>query len=72
MAIAGLALIVLGVMNYRGVTRVASYLLVGVVMWAAVLKSGVHATLAGVLLALFIPLRGGKELHGSCCLLQRN
>ncbi len=51
------ALAVLGIMNWQGVTRHAPYLLVGVVMWAAVLKSGVHATLAGVLLSFFIPLR---------------
>lgn len=51
------AIAVLYVMNRRGVMSTASYLLVGVVLWAAVLKSGVHATLAGVVLAFFIPLR---------------
>jgi len=61
LGIAALALGILGVMNWRGATRHAPYLLVGVVMWAAVLKSGVHATLAGVLLALFIPLRVKDE-----------
>jgi NhaA family Na+:H+ antiporter len=54
-AIGGLA--VCAIMNLRGVTRVAPYILVGVIVWVAVLKSGVHATLAGVLLALAIPLR---------------
>lgn len=55
--VAAAAICVLYVMNKRGVLSIASYLLVGFVLWAAVLKSGVHATLAGVLLAFFIPLR---------------
>jgi NhaA family Na+:H+ antiporter len=57
LAVAGSALLVLIVMNVRGVTSIAAYMLVGLVMWASVLKSGVHATLAGVVLALVIPLR---------------
>jgi NhaA family Na+:H+ antiporter len=48
--------LVLLFLNRRGVTAIPLYALVGLVMWAAVLKSGVHATLAGVLLAMFIPL----------------
>lgn len=55
--IAALSVAVLYVMNKRGVLSIASYMFIGFVLWAAVLKSGVHATLAGVLLALFIPLR---------------
>lgn len=54
-------LIVLGIMNYRGVSKVAPYILVGVIMWTAVLKSGVHATLAGVALAAFIPMRDSQD-----------
>ena len=44
-------------MNRLGVTRISSYVLLGVILWIAVLKSGVHATLAGVLIALCIPMR---------------
>ncbi len=44
-------------MNRRGVGSVTPYVFVGIVMWVAVLKSGVHATLAGVALAWFIPMR---------------
>ncbi|UCH42102.1 MAG: Na+/H+ antiporter NhaA [Gammaproteobacteria bacterium] len=52
------ATLVIGVaMNRLGVTRTSSYILLGVVMWIAVLKSGVHATLAGVLIAFCIPMR---------------
>jgi len=49
-------------MNRTGVTRTSSYILLGVVLWIAVLKSGVHATLAGVLIAFCIPMRD-KEGH---------
>jgi NhaA family Na+:H+ antiporter len=44
-------------MNRRGVVNNTAYILVGLVLWAAVLKSGVHATLAGVILGLMIPLQ---------------
>ena len=54
--IAAAALSGLIVMNRLGVTRKAAYVLVGVVLWVSVLKSGVHATLAGVALAFTIPL----------------
>lgn len=56
----GWALAAIAVMvwlNRRGVTRLAPYLLLGVVVWVSVLKSGVHATLAGVATGLLIPHR---------------
>jgi len=43
-------------LNWFGVTRLAPYLVLGVVLWAAMLFSGIHATLAGVALAMTIPL----------------
>lgn len=49
---------VLFAMNAFGVRQIWPYLIVGVGLWAAVLASGVHATLAGVVLAFTIPLRG--------------
>lgn len=57
LGIAAACLLVLFVLNRRGVDVMTPYIIVGIVMWVAVLKSGVHATLAGVVLAFFIPLR---------------
>jgi NhaA family Na+:H+ antiporter len=54
LAVAGMA--VLAVMNALGVRRIAVYALVGIGLWLCVLKSGVHATLAGVIAALAVPL----------------
>lgn len=53
---AGIGLMLL--LNWRGVTRLGPYLLLGALVWYFVLKSGVHATLAGVVTGLLIPLRG--------------
>ncbi len=55
--IAAVAIIVLSFLNHYKMKHLPPYLLVGLVLWVAVLKSGVHATLAGVLLAFFIPLK---------------
>ena len=64
-----LSLIPLGIMlwlNLKGAHRVAPLLILGVVLWFFVLKSGVHATLAGVITAFLIPLKdkwGKSPLH---------
>ena len=55
-AIAAFALTALIIMNRLGVAKKAAYIMFGVVLWVSVLKSGVHATLAGVALAFTIPL----------------
>ncbi len=59
--VAAAAVLLLAVMNLAGVTRIAAYVLIGIVMWIAVLKSGVHATLAGVILGFAIPLRSNSK-----------
>ncbi len=57
LAFAGLVLVALWTANKRGITSLPVYLALGAVLWWLVLKSGVHATLAGVALAFTIPLR---------------
>lgn len=59
--IAASALAILIIMNRLGVIKKAAYIIVGVVLWVSVLKSGVHATLAGVALAFTIPLNGKTQ-----------
>ncbi len=55
LAISALGIVALAALNRGGVLRVAPYILVGAFVWLFLLKSGVHATLAGVVTALFIP-----------------
>ena len=57
LTLAGVGLVLLFILNRMSVARLAPYLVVGVLVWIFVLKSGVHATLAGVATALLIPLR---------------
>lgn len=59
-------LLALAFLNYRGTHRIAPFVLFGVILWVLVLKSGVHATIAGVVTAFFVPLRcrfGKSPLH---------
>jgi len=57
LGLAGLGILALAVLNRAGVTRLAPYILIGIFIWICVLKSGVHATLAGVAIGFAIPLR---------------
>lgn len=56
LGLAALAAALLFALNRLAVTRLSPYVLIGLVLWVCVLKSGVHATLAGVIAALAIPL----------------
>jgi Na+:H+ antiporter, NhaA family len=61
LALAGIFILGLAVLNATGVRRLAPYLVLGALLWVSVLESGVHATMAGVVLALFIPLKSAGE-----------
>jgi len=74
LSVASIAIVGLFLLNYFNVSRKSFYILLGILLWVSVLKSGVHATLAGVVLAIFIPLKQinkksllkefEEELHG--------
>ncbi|GGB74592.1 Na+/H+ antiporter NhaA [Shewanella inventionis] len=55
--IAAVSIVLMVALNRKGITAITPYALVGFMLWVAVLKSGVHATLAGVIIAFCIPLR---------------
>ena len=57
LAVAAVALLVLGALNRLGVSRTSAYVAAGIALWLAVLESGVHATVAGFLIGLAVPLR---------------
>jgi len=57
LGLVAVTLVALGALNRFGVTKLLPYLALGVLLWVLVMKSGIHATIAGVLLAAVIPLR---------------
>jgi NhaA family Na+:H+ antiporter len=59
--LAGIGLSIAALMNWQKVTSLGPYAIVGLFIWACVLKSGVHATLAGVALGLLIPFKTKNE-----------
>jgi len=61
LAIAAVGTVALWLLNLRGTRSLSAYLAVGFVVWVALIKSGVHATLAGIVLAMFIPLKTKNE-----------
>lgn len=61
LAMAALCIIALGLLNYFNAKGYGPYFIVGAILWFCLLQSGVHATLAGVILALAIPLRNKRE-----------
>jgi NhaA family Na+:H+ antiporter len=61
LAVAAVCICILFLMNRKGQETFSVYLFIGLIMWVALLKSGVHATLAGVILAMFIPMHSRKD-----------
>ncbi len=68
--IAAVSLLILFLMNRMDVAIKSAYILVGIVLWVSVLKSGVHATLAGVALAFMIPLSSRDKKGKSFSMLK--
>ena len=64
LSMATIVIVALVVMNILGVRNPAPYIVVGIVLWAFVYASGVHATVAGVIIALTIPARSARDTHG--------
>ncbi len=69
LVLAGLGVIGLAILNRMKVMSLVPYMLIGLFIWFCVLKSGVHATLAGVIVAAFIPLRADDD-HSPACHLE--
>jgi NhaA family Na+:H+ antiporter len=65
LAIAAFSCIVLFILNKLNASKKSLYIFIGIIMWGALLKSGVHATLAGIILAMFIPMRLNNEKEAS-------
>ena len=61
LGLAAVGIVILALLNFFNCVRSAAYVMVGLAVWVCVLKSGVHATLAGVAVAFFIPLRAKTE-----------
>jgi NhaA family Na+:H+ antiporter len=53
------------VFNKRGVESKTAFILIGIIMWVAMLKSGIHATLAGVIVAMFVPMKSRPDSNYS-------
>lgn len=65
LVVAAICVVLLAVLNGKKVMYTMPYLLVGIVLWVAMLKSGIHATLAGVLIACFIPMQNPNDPQDS-------
>lgn len=65
LVVSGFCICALYFLNRRGIFEKSLYIIFGIIMWVALLKSGVHATLAGVILAMFIPIQCKRQPESS-------
>jgi len=65
LVVVAFCILVLFLLNRRNITSKSLYVMIGIIMWVATLKSGVHATLAGVILAMFIPMKSKTSISYS-------
>lgn len=65
-------MVLLYILNRRGTVRPMPYILCGVIMWAAFLQAGIHPTLAGVITAVFVPVRVKNERRSPCQRLEHD
>lgn len=65
LAVAGVTTLALALLNRRSVYSIVPYIALGIVLWYSVYQSGIHATLAGVILAFAIPAKSTSDLHRS-------
>lgn len=65
LVIAACCIVLLALVNRRNPDSTSLYIIIGLVMWVAMLKSGVHATLTGIILAMFIPMKSRTNVHYS-------
>ena len=71
----GVFFVILILMNWLNVIKITAYILIGILLWISVLESGIHATLAGILLAFTIPLnvkKSNNKLTSPAKILQKN
>lgn len=61
LGVAAICICILFILNRKGQETISMYIFIGSIMWVGLLKSGVHATLAGVILAMFIPMYSRKD-----------
>lgn len=65
LVIVAICIPILAMINRRNPDTTSLYIIIGIVMWVAMLKSGVHATLTGIILAMFIPMKSKTNVHYS-------
>lgn len=70
LGLAFICLLSLFILNKSGITRLSFYIFIGIILWVCLLKSGIHPTLAGVAVALMVPLQNRKKSYSPLQKLQ--